>query len=351
MSELRVLKRVKKIDRAAWFGQTTLQKVINGVLILLLLACLVPVFKWAVIDAQIRGSERCVTEGACWVFIKVRLLTFAFGFYETHELWRPVFVLSMWTLALVTIFRASYNFTLKILPFFITLLPLLSWGLLDGRWFGLPYIETAKWGGLLLSLMITLVSLSMAFPLGLLLALGRMSRLPLIKAGSVAFIELWRGVPLIAVLFMSSVMLPLVLPPGTEVDKLIRVFVGVSLFTSAYLAEVIRSGLNGVPKGQGEAASALGLGARQRLFLVVLPQALQAVIPSLVNSCISLFKDTSLVVVVGMFDLLGTVQQANTDPYWLGYSTEGYMFAGLIYWGVCFALSRFSLQLEKVRNV
>lgn len=329
--------------------QALLRKSLNGLLLLLLAGLLLPVFQWAVIDGQWRGSERCLGSGACWVFIKVRLPTFLFGFYEAKESWRPLLVLGLWALAIVGIFRSSYSRALKILPVVILLLPLLSWGLLDGRCFGLPHVETTRWGGLLLSLMITLIGLCAAFPLGLLLALGRMSELPLIKAGSIAFIELWRGVPLIAVLFMSSVMLPLVLPPGSEVDKLIRVLVGVSLFTSAYLAEVIRAGLRGVPKGQREAAAALGLSPWQRLFLVILPQALRAVIPSLVNSFISLFKDTSLVMVVGMFDLLGVVQQANTDPYWLGYSTEGYLFAGFVYWIMCFTLSRFSMKLEQAR--
>jgi general L-amino acid transport system permease protein len=329
--------------------QSLLQKMINGLLIILLCWLLFPVFKWAFIDSQIAGTERCTTDGACWVFIKVRMQTFLFGFYETDQIWRPIVVLILWALGAASFFRLSYNRALRFLPFFLLGMPLLSWGLLDGRWFGLSHVETTRWGGLLLSLMITLVGLSAAFPLGLLLAVGRRSRLPLIKAVSVAFIEFWRGVPLIAVLFMSSVMLPLILPPGTEVDKLIRVIVGVSLFTSAYLAEVIRAGLNGVPPGQEEAAAALGLLGWQRLFLVVLPQALRSVVPSLVNSFISLFKDTSLVIIVGMFDLLGVVQQANTDPYWLGYSTEGYLFAGLVYWAMCFALSRFSMKLEQAR--
>lgn len=327
--------------------RSPLEKVLNIGLLLVVLAALIPFLKWAVVDAQISGTERCHTSGACWVFIKLRLQSFLFGFYETSELWRPGLVLASWAAVLVTLFRSPYRRVLRILPFVITLMPLLTWGLLDGRWFGLSHVETTRWGGLMLSLVLTLLGLSIAFPLGLLLAIGRMSDLPLIKAGSIAFIELWRGVPLITVLFMSSVMLPLILPPGTEVDKLFRVLIGVALFTSAYLAEVIRAGLRGVPAGQGEAAAALGLTGAQRLFLVILPQALQAVVPSLVNSFISLFKDTSLVIIVGMFDLLGMVQQANTDSYWLGYATEGYLFAGAVFWVICFALSRFSIKLEK----
>lgn len=324
-----------------------IEKVLNLLLLLGALALAIPFFKWAVLDAQISGTERCTSSGACWVFIKLRLQAFLFGFYETSELWRPYLVLSLWAAAIITLFRSSYRTSLRLLPLVLVLLPLVSWGFMDGRWLGLSHVETTRWGGLMLSFLITLIGLSWAFPLALLLALGRLSKLPLIKAGSVAFIELWRGVPLIAVLFMSSVMLPLFLPPGTEVDKLLRVLIGVALFTSAYLAEVIRAGLRGLHPGQAEAASALGLSGAQRLFLVVLPQALRSVLPSLVNSFISLFKDTSLVIIVGMFDLLGMVQQANTDSYWLGYATEGYLFAGAVFWVICFALSRFSLKLEK----
>ncbi len=325
------------------------EKALNAGLLLLILALTLPFLKWAIWDAQLAGTDRCTGDGACWVFIKVRLQSFLFGFYEGSELWRPCLVLAAWFVAIVSFVKMPYRSTLRVLPFVLIGLPLLSWGLLDGRVFGLMHVETTRFGGLMLSLLITFLGLSLAFPLGLLLALGRLSKLPLIKAGSVAFIELWRGVPLIAVLFMSSVMLPLVLPPGTEVDKLLRVLIGVGLFTGAYLAEVIRSGLEGVSPGQKEAALALGLKPWQCLFLIVLPQALRAVVPSLVNSFISLFKDTSLVIIVGMFDLLGMVQQANTDTYWLGYATEGYLFAGLLFWVICFALSRYSIKLEKAQ--
>ena len=324
-----------------------IEKLLNIVLLIGAISLAIPFLKWAIIDAQISGTERCTNDGACWVFVKIRLQSFMFGFYESAELWRPFLVLALWAGAIISLVRVSYRQSLKLLPFALVLLPLLSWGLMDGRWFGLSHVETTRWGGLMLSLLITLIGLSVAFPLALLLALGRLSKLPLIKAASVAFIELWRGVPLIAVLFMSSVMLPLFLPPGTEVDKLFRVLIGVALFTSAYLAEVIRAGLRGVHPGQAEAASALGLGSGHRLFLVVLPQALRSVVPSLVNSFISLFKDTSLVIIVGMFDLLGMVQQANTDSYWLGYAAEGYLFAGAVFWAICFALSRYSIKLEK----
>jgi general L-amino acid transport system permease protein len=163
----------------------------------------------------------------------------------------------------------------------------------------------------------------------------------------VSFIELWRGVPLISVLFMASVMLPFFLPPGVEFDKLLRCLVGLVFFTSAYMAEVVRAGLQAVPRGQYEAAAALGLGYWRCMGLVILPQALRQVIPAIVNTFISLFKDTSLVLIIGMFDLLGMVQAASTDPEWMGYVMEGYVFAGLVFWLFCFSMSRTSLCLEK----
>jgi general L-amino acid transport system permease protein len=199
----------------------------------------------------------------------------------------------------------------------------------------------------MLTLVITVVGIAVAFPLGVLLALGRRSGLPVIRALCVAFIELWRGVPLITVLFMASVMLPLFLPEGMETDKLLRALIGVSLFAAAYMAEVVRGGLQAVPRGQAEAAMALGLGGWRVMAFVVLPQALRHVIPGLINTVIGLFKDTTLVLVIGMFDFLGIVQAALADPEWLGFALEGYVFAALVYWVVCFGLSRLSLAVER----
>jgi general L-amino acid transport system permease protein len=219
--------------------------------------------------------------------------------------------------------------------------------LLSGGSFGLPHVETNFWGGLLLTLVIAIVGIVAAFPLGILLALGRRSSMPIVKAICVVFIEVWRGVPLITVLFMSSVMLPLFLPEGMEIDKLLRALVGITLFQSAYLAEVVRSGLQAIPKGQTEAANALGLTYWQGMYKVILPQALKIVIPGIVNSFISLFKDTSLVLIIGLFDLLATIQGAFASPKWLGYAIEGYLFAALVYWIFCFGMSRYSQRVER----
>ncbi len=199
----------------------------------------------------------------------------------------------------------------------------------------------------MLTLVISIVGMAAAFPLGILLALGRRSQLPIIRAVCVVFIEFWRGIPLITVLFMSSVMLPLFLPEGMNFNKLLRALIGVALFEAAYMAEVVRGGLQAIPKGQYEAAAALGLGYWRMMGLIILPQALKLVIPGIVNTFIALFKDTTLVIIIGLFDLLGSIHSAATDPKWLGYATEGYVFAALVFWMFCFAMSRYSQALER----
>ncbi len=214
--------------------------------------------------------------------------------------------------------------------------------------FGLPDVETPLWGGLLVTLVIAITGIVASLPLGILLALGRRSRMPAIKLFSIIFIEFWRGVPLITVLFMASVMLPLFLPEGVTFDKLLRVLIGVTLFSAAYMAEVVRGGLQAIPRGQYEGAMALGLRFGTMMQLIILPQALKLVIPGIVNTFIGLFKDTTLVLIVGMFDLLGQVQQSFADPTWSTPSQghTGYLFAAAIFWIFCFGMSRYSIYME-----
>jgi general L-amino acid transport system permease protein len=218
--------------------------------------------------------------------------------------------------------------------------------------FGLAPVETSLWGGLLITLVVSVTGMVASLPLGILLALGRRSKLPMIRWFCVAFVELWRGVPLITVLFMASVMLPLFLPPGVNFDKLMRALIGIALFSSAYMAEVIRGGLQAVSRGQYEGASAVGLGYWQSMRLIILPQALKIVIPGIVNSFISGFKDTSLVLIIGIFDLLGMVQQSFTDPNWASSVTPatGFIFAAAVYWIFCFSMSRYSQFMERRLN-
>jgi general L-amino acid transport system permease protein len=199
----------------------------------------------------------------------------------------------------------------------------------------------------MLTLVVAGIGIATSLPIGIFLALGRRSTMPVVRAICVAFIEVVRGVPLITILFMASVMFPMFLPQGVNFDKLLRALIGVSLFASAYMAEVVRGGLQAIPRGQYEAAAAMGLGYWKMMGLVILPQALRIVIPGIVNTFIALFKDTTLVLIIGLFDLLGIIQAASTDPRWLGYAIEGYVFAGFVFWIFCFSMSRFSMGLEK----
>ena len=219
--------------------------------------------------------------------------------------------------------------------------------IMRGGLFGLPVVESTKWSGVILTLMLSLFGLTAAYPLGVLLAMGRKSSLPAIKTLSVVYIEMIRGVPLISLLFMSSVMFPLFLPEGITIDKILRAQVAIIMFTAAYIAEVVRGGLQAIPKGQYEAAEALGLDFSQKMRLIVLPQALKIVIPPTVSILISAFKDTSLVVIIGLFDLMKTTQVTLSNPEWSGFSTEVYIFIALLYFGGCFAMSNFSRSLEK----
>jgi His/Glu/Gln/Arg/opine family amino acid ABC transporter permease subunit len=211
----------------------------------------------------------------------------------------------------------------------------------------LPFVETPLWGGLFLTLVIAVVGIVASLPIGIVLALGRRSNMPVVSAVCVAFIELWRGVPLITVLFMASVMFPLFMPEGLTFDKLLRALIGVTMFSAAYMAEVIRGGLQAIPRGQYEAAQALGLSFWKSMGLIILPQALKLVIPGIVNTFIGLFKDTTLVLIIGLFDLLGMVQLAGSNPDWLGFSHEGYVFAAFVFFIFCFSMSRYSQHLEK----
>ncbi|WP_438277686.1 amino acid ABC transporter permease [Nitrobacter sp.] len=217
---------------------------------------------------------------------------------------------------------------------------------------GLPIVDTRLWGGLLVTLVVSVTGIVSSIPVGIALALGRRATIPLIRVFSVAFIEFWRGVPLITVLFFATYMLPLFLPGNFTVDGLVRVLIGIALFAGAYNAEVIRGGLAAIPRGQAEAANALGLSYWKTTGLIVMPQALRHVIPGLVNSFIALFKDTSLVSIIALFDLLGSLRASFADPTWATPTTlfTGFAFTGIIYFVFCFGMSRYSLFVEHRLN-
>jgi general L-amino acid transport system permease protein len=312
------------------------------------------VFDWAVVRAVFTGSDgsACKAEGtgACWPFIQAKMGLFMYGRYPAEERWRVdlTYVLALAALLPLMIPRVPGKLWLSL--YLLIAFPLVAYALLRGGIFGLVGVPTELWGGLLVTLVVACVGIAASFPLGILLALGRRSNLPVIRYASIGFIEVVRGVPLITVLFMASVMLPLFLPGDITIDKLLRALVGVALFSAAYLAETIRGGLQAIPRGQYEAADALGLSYWQKTGFIILPQALKLTIPGIVNSFIALFKDTSLVLIIGLFDLLGIVQQSvQSDPKWFAHSTAttGYVFAGTVFWLFCFAMSRYSAFLER----
>ncbi len=299
-------------------------------------------------DACLVTPERPVV-GACWGFVSERLAFFIYGFYPISERWRVDIFFAMlaigvfWLLSL----RAPRR-DIGAIYFFIVL-PVVSFILLRGLpLIGLSIVDTANWGGILVTIVVSTVGIVFSLPIGIVLALGRRSKMPAVRLFSVIFIEFVRGVPLITVLFMASVMLPLFVPDAWSPDKLLRALVGVAMFAAAYMAEVVRAGLQAIPRGQYEGAMAVGLGYWQMMGLIVLPQALRITIPNIVNSYISLFKDTTLVFIVGIFDFLRTVEAARIDPKWATpvTSTTGYAFAALFYFICCYGMSRYARNME-----
>mgnify|MGYP001294202774 FL=1 len=325
----------------------------NAVLTLLVIFALIkyvpPLLNWFIFDANFVGNvkEDCTGEGACWVFIKVWLNRFVYGMYPDAEQWRINSAFIMLFLLVGASFFVPTKFKKYLLIFLLFVYPIIGLKLISGGEFGLKYVETGAWGGLSLTFIVSAFALILCFPIGMFLALGRRSNLPAIRYTSIGFIELWRGVPLITVLFMSAVMFPMFLPDGTYVDKLIRVLIAITLFEAAYMAEVIRGGLQALPKGQYEAAKSLGMGYWRMHFLIILPQALKLVIPGIANTFLALVKDTPLIFVVGLLELAGMVNLAKTNPKWLGMAMEGYVFAGLVFWVICYAMSRYSQNLER----
>ncbi len=314
----------------------------------LLLWGLLPMLDWALLSAHWRpDAEACRAPGAgaCWGVVAEKYRFILLGRYPFDEQWRPVAATALLMALLVgSCTRAWWRPWLAAL--WLAVLALFFW--LMGGGLGLAPVETERWGGLPLTLLLATLSIVMAFPLALLVALGRRSQLPALRALCTLYVELVRGVPLIAVLFMASFLFPLFMPQGLRVDVLVRVLVGITLFAAAYLAEVIRGGLQAVPAGQVEAAASLGLSYWQTQRRVVLPQALAVVVPGIMNNFIGLFKDTSLVTIVSLYELTGALGLAlNSDADWRPYKIEGYLFIALIYFAFCFAMSRYSQWVER----
>lgn len=307
-----------------------------------------PLVKWAVIDAVFIADDgsQCSRTGACWAFIHARFDDFMFGRYPDTERWRVIVGLLV---PFMVISSGALFKKYQTLAFFagVLIFPISVYFFFHGGHFGLEVVETRVWGGFALTLVIATTSIASALPIGVILALGRRSEMPIVSLLCTAFIETARSVPMITVLFVASIMFPFFVPEGVEVDKLLRTIIAVALFAGAYMAEVIRGGLQALPKGQAEAAAAMGHGYWQSMGLVVLPQALTISIPAIVNLFIGFFKDTTLVLVIGLFDLMNMVVTTTSDPKWFGYAIEGYLFVAFVFFVCCFSMGQYARRLEK----
>jgi general L-amino acid transport system permease protein len=306
-----------------------------------------PLIRWAFVDSLwvSTGAECRQSDGACWSIIPANIRFIIFGFYPYDQQWRPLVAMAL--LISLLFYSRNRDHWKKSLAYAWILGLFLMGLLMKGGLFSLIPVETTQWGGLPLTLLLSVFGLTAAYPLGIVLALGRRSKMPAVKTLSVIYIELIRGVPLISLLFMSSVVFPLFLPQGVTINNIIRAQVAIILFTAAYIAEVVRGGLQAIPRGQYEAADSIGLSYYLTMRLVILPQALKIVIPPSVQQLISAFKDTSLVVIIALFDVLRTTQTVLSDPQWMGFSAEAYIFVALIYFLCCFFMSNYSRRLEK----
>ena len=339
------------IGPIGWVKNNLFNGVLNSILTLVTLFFLwkviPPLLRWAFIDsAWFTSSQACrQAAGACWSIISRNYRFIFFGFYPYGEQWRPL--LAMLILFGLFFYSRNRKHWKKPLAYaWIVGLPVMGL-LMKGGFFWLKPVESTQWGGLPLTLLLAIFGLTAAYPLGVILALGRRSKMPAVKVLCIVYIELIRGVPLISLLFMSSVILPLFLPEGVTFNKILRAQVAIILFTAAYIAEVIRGGLQGMSRGQYEAAYSLGLNCYLTMRLVILPQALKIVIPPTVSILISAFKDTSLVVIIALFDLLKTSQTVLSKPEWMGFSREVYVFVAILYFLGCFSMSNYSRKLEK----
>ena len=326
---------------------------LNAILTLLVIFALIisipGLLNWTFFEANFIGTtkEECTGNGACWIFINVWFERLMYGLYPNDQIWR----INVAFIALIFTVGAAFFVPEKVKKYIIIFLlfvfPFILISLLSGGNFGLEKIATNEWGGLALTFIISIFAILFCFPVGMFLALGRRSDAPVIRYSSIGFIEFWRGVPLITVLFMASVMFPMFLPDGTFLDKLIRVVIAITLFEAAYMAEVIRGGLQALPRGQYDAGKSLGMNYWKLHLLVILPQALKLIIPGIANTFLALVKDTPLILVVGLLELVGMIDMAKTNPKWLGFAAEGYVFAGLVFWIICYAMSRYSQNLER----
>ncbi|MGY8661834.1 amino acid ABC transporter permease [Bradyrhizobium sp. UFLA05-109] len=352
----RAMRRPQSGNRVLrWLRANLFSSIPNGIITLVLFAVLakgvVSFVQWGIANAvwltPPNDSSACRAArgaGACWAVIPEKYRFILFGTYPFDEQWRPALAVLLF-IALFYVSSRRAWWRRELVYVWIAVLAVIS-VLMWGGVLGLSFVSQDRWGGLPVTLILATFGLAFGFPLGILVALGRRSKLPAIRSLCVLYVELIRGVPLVSLLFMASVMFPLFMPGGFNIDKLLRAQIAIILFAGAYLAEVIRGGLQAVPRGQYEAADALGLSYWRKQRLIILPQAIRHVIPPLVNTFIAFFKDTSLVLIIGIFDLLTTAKTAIIDPAWQQFSVEVYIFIAAIYFAFCFAMSRYSRSLE-----
>ncbi len=342
---------VTRLGPVGWMRANLFNSVFNSILTLVtfyfLLKVAPPLVEWLFLDAVwTAGSEACKSAGgACWSVVTKNIRFILFGFFPYDLQWRPLLaMLILFGLLYYSRDRAHWKKGLL----YAWILGLFAMGLLmKGGLFGLENVDSTKWGGLPLTLLLSVFGLTAAYPLGVVLALGRQSNLPAVRWISIVYIEAIRGVPLISLLFMSAIIFPLFLPEGVTINKILRAQAAIILFTAAYIAEVVRGGLQAMSRGQYEAAESMGLNYYLTMRLVILPQALKIVIPPTVSILISAFKDTSLVVIIALFDVLKTTKSVISDPEWMGFSREAYLFVALLYFLGCFSMSHYSRRLER----
>ena len=344
---------IKKLDKLNKnINTNNFNAALTLVILFIIIKAIPPVFSWMILDANISGDTKdaCSGSGACWTYIKIWFKRFMYGMYPNEQIWRVnlafIFLIALAFVGFFTPEKYKKFLTLYYVVIYPLIAFILIYYLISGGALGLEWVETGAWGGLSLTFIVSFFSLIFCFPLGMALALGRRTELPVIKYVSVGFIEFWRGVPLITVLFMSSVMFPMFLPQDFFMDKLVRVIIAISLFEAAYVAEVIRGGLQALPRGQYDASKSLGMGYWKMHIFVILPQALKLVIPGIANTFLALVKDTPLIFVVGLAEIVGMLQMAKTNPKWLGFAMEGYVFSAIIFFIICFAMSKYSYNLE-----
>ncbi|MBN2618382.1 MAG: amino acid ABC transporter permease [Spirochaetales bacterium] len=328
---------------------------LNSILTLLVIFLLTKVgiwfVNWAFINAVWVGDSAAVAtkNGATWAFIVNKIRFFMFGFFPKDQIWRIIVAIVLIAMSMIPYFIKGIKYKIFIFAGHMLLWPLIIFIMLSGGGI-FEKVSTNDWGGLTLTIILSLLGLLYSFPIGVVLALSRRSELPVIRGLSIAYIEFFRGIPLITILFMSSVVVPFFLPEGVAIDKIVRVVIGMTFFQSAYLAEVIRGGLQAIPKGQYEAAESLGFRFGLQSYLIILPQVFKITVSNIGGISISFIKDTTLVLIIGMFDLLGIVNPLASDSNWLGMEPEGLIFAGIVYWLICYSISRITDKAEDKLN-